>query len=166
MYWMPKDTLQEHIEKDGVPYDAWITRGLMRLCEGRIINPSDVCAWFLELQNDYGLYAYQIGYDRYNASYLVKELEENFGKNLCKPINQSFIGLSSYMFESKAYFKNKDVIYNNNPIFKWCLLNTLCVTDTSGNIKPYKNRNLTKRIDGYSSFLDAFVLYLENKNDL
>ena len=166
MYWMPKDTLQEHIETDGVPYDMWITRGLMRLCEGRIINPSDVCAWFLELQNDYGLYAYQIGYDRYNASYLVKELEENFGKNLCKPINQSFIGLSSYMFESKAYFKNKDVIYNNNPIFKWCLLNTLCVTDTSGNIKPYKNRNLTKRIDGYSSFLDAFVLYLENKNDL
>lgn len=166
MYWMPKDTLQEHIEKDGVPYDTWITRGLMRLCEGRIINPSDVCAWFLELQNDYGLYAYQIGYDRYNASYLVKELEENFGKNLCKPINQSFIGLSSYMFESKAYFKNKDVVYNNNPIFKWCLLNTLCVTDTSGNIKPYKNRNLTKRIDGYSSFLDAFVLYLDNKNDL
>lgn len=166
MYWMPKDTLQEHIEKDGVPYDMWITRGLMRLCEGRIINPSDVCAWFLELQNDYGLYAYQIGYDRYNASYLVKELEENFGKNLCKPINQSFIGLSSYMFESKAYFKNKDIVYNNNPIFKWCLLNTLCVTDTSGNIKPYKNRNLTKRIDGYSSFLDAFVLYLENKNDL
>ena len=166
MYWMPKDTLQEHIEKDGVPYDMWIARGLMRLCEGRIINPSDVCAWFLELQNDYGLYAYQIGYDRYNASYLVKELEENFGKNLCKPINQSFIGLSSYMFESKAYFKNKDIVYNNNPIFKWCLLNTLCVTDTSGNIKPYKNRNLTKRIDGYSSFLDAFVLYLENKNDL
>ena len=166
MYWMPKDTLQEHIDKDGVPYDMWITRGLMRLCEGRIINPSDVCAWFLELQNDYGLYAYQIGYDRYNASYLVKELEENFGKNLCKPINQSFIGLSSYMFESKAYFKNKDIIYNNNPVFKWCLLNTLCVTDTSGNIKPYKNRNLTKRIDGYSSFLDAFVLYLENKNDL
>ena len=166
MYWMPKDTLQEHIDKDGVPYDMWITRGLMRLCEGRIINPSDVCAWFLELQNDYGLYAYQIGYDRYNASYLVKELEENFGKNLCKPINQSFIGLSSYMFESKAYFKNKDIIYNNNPVFKWCLLNTLCVTDTSGNIKPYKNRNLTKRIDGYSSFLDAFILYLENKNDL
>lgn len=166
MYWMPKDTLQEHIDKDGVPYDMWITRGLMRLCEGRIINPSDVCAWFLELQNDYGLYAYQIGYDRYNASYLVKELEENFGKNLCKPINQSFVGLSSYMFESKAYFKNRDIVYNNNPIFKWCLLNTLCVTDTSGNIKPYKNRNLTKRIDGYSSFLDAFVLYLENKNDL
>ena len=166
MYWMPKNTLQEHIEKDGVPYDTWIGRGLMRLCEGRIINPSDVCSWFLELQNDYNLCAYMIGYDRYNASYLVKELEENFGKTLCKPINQSFVGLSSYMFESKAYFKNRDIVYNDNPIFKWCLLNTLCVTDTSGNIKPYKNRNLTKRIDGYSSFLDAFVLYLDNKNDL
>lgn len=166
MYWIPKETLQEHIEKDQVPYDIWISRGLMRTCEGRIINPSDICQWFLELQNDYGLYAYKIGYDRYNASYLVKELEENFGKELCKPISQSFIGLSTYMFESKAYFKSRKIIYNKNPIFQWCLLNTLSVTDTSGNIKPYKNRNLTKRIDGYSSFLDAFVLYLDNKGDL
>lgn len=166
MYWIPNDTLQEHIEKDQVPYDIWISRGLMRTCEGRIINPSDICRWFLELQNDYGLYAYKIGYDRYNASYLVKELEENFGKELCKPISQSFIGLSTYMFESKAYFKSGKIIYNKNPVFQWCLLNTLSVTDTSGNIKPYKNRNLTKRIDGYSSFLDAFVLYLDNKNDL
>ena len=166
MYWIPKETLQEHIEKDQVPYDIWISRGLMRTCEGRIINPSDICRWFLEIQNDYGLYAYKIGYDRYNASYIVKELEENFGKELCKPIIQSFIGLSTYMFESKAYFKSGKIIYNKNPIFQWCLLNTLSVTDTSGNIKPYKNRNLTKRIDGYSSFLDAFVLYLDNKNDL
>ncbi len=166
MYWIPKETLQEHIEKDQVPYDIWISRGLMRTCEGRIINPSDICQWFMELQNEYGLYAYKIGYDRYNASYLVKELEENFGKELCKPISQSFIGLSTYMFESKAYFKSKKVVYNVNPIFQWCLLNTLSVTDTSGNIKPFKNRNLTKRIDGYSSFLDAFVLYLDNKGDL
>ena len=85
---------------------------------------------------------------------------------MCTPVSQSFIGLSTYMFESKAYFKAGHVVYNNNPIFKWCLLNTLSVSDTSGNIKPYKNRNLTKRIDGYSSFLDAFVLYLDNKNDL
>ena len=166
MYWIPKDTLQEHIEKDQVPYDVWISRGLMRTCEGRIINPSDVCAWFNELQTDHNIFAYKIGYDRYNAAYLVKELEENFGKGMCTPVNQSFIGLSTYMFESKAYFKAGHVVYNNNPIFKWCLLNTLSVSDTSGNIKPYKNRNLTKRIDGYSSFLDAFVLYLDNKNDL
>ena len=166
MYWIPKDTLQEHIEKDQVPYDIWISRGLMRTCEGRIINPSDICQWFMELQNEYGLYAYKIGYDRYNASYLVKEQEENLGKELCKTISQSFIGLSTYMFESKAYFKSGKIIYNKNPVFQWCLLNTLSVTDTSGNIKPYKNRNLTKRIDGYSSFLDAFVLYLDNKGDL
>lgn len=166
MYWLPKAVLDEHIEKDHVPYDIWISRGLMRVCEGRIINPSDVCQWFIELQNEYDIYAYQIGYDRFNATYLVKELEENFGKNLCKPVNQSFIGLSTYMFESKAYFKSRNIIYNNTPMFKWCLLNTLSVTDTSGNIKPYRNRNLTKRIDGYSSFLDAFVLYLDNKNDL
>ena len=166
MYWMPRDTLNEHIENDQVPYDVWLARGLMRTCDGRIINPSDVCQWFYELQNEYGVYAYKIGYDRFNATYLVKELEEHFGKELCKPINQSFLGLSSYMFESKAYFKSRQIVYNDHPIFKWCLLNTLSVSDTNGNIKPYKNRNLTKRIDGYSSFLDAFVLYLDHKNAL
>ena len=166
MYWIPQDTLQEHIERDKVPYDKWIDGGWLATCPGNVIDQHVVVEWFTNLQEQYGVYAYKIGYDAYNAQYLTKDLEMTFGQALCVKVSQSFKGLSSQMYESKAFFKRGRVNYNYNPVFLWCLMNTEAVTDTQGNIKPYKNRNTRKRIDGYSSFLDAFCVWLENKDDM
>lgn len=166
MYWIPEDTLQDHIERDKVPYNVWIADGWLRTCPGNVIDQKVVCQWFVDLQNQYGVYAYKIGYDAYNAQYLTRDLQDTFGTALCVKVPQTFKGLSSQIFLSKAYFKAKKINYNYNPVFLWCLLNTDAVTDTQGNIKPYKNRNLRKRIDGYSSFLDAFCVYLDNKDNL
>lgn len=165
MYWIPEQTLQTHIEKDKVPYDIWIKNGWLRTCPGNVIDQRVIVSWFQELQAA-GIYIYKIGYDAYNAQYLTKDLETEFGAAACVKVSQSFKGLSSQMFLSKAYFKEKKIIYNDNPVFLWCVLNTEAVTDTQGNIKPYKNRNLRKRIDGYSSFLDAFCVYLDEKDNL
>jgi len=94
------------------------------------------------------------------------DLEENFGKDLTEKVQQNFKGLSSQMYLSKAWFKKRKIVYNYNPVLLWCLLNTEAVTDTQGNVKPYKNRNLRKRIDGYSSLLDAFCVYLDHKDEI
>lgn len=166
MYWIPEDTLQEHIEKDKVPYDVWIRNGWVRTCPGNVIDQKEVVNWFQELQSEYNVYAYKIGYDAYNAQYLTKDLEENFGKGLTEKVQQNFKGLSSQMYLSKAWFKKRKIVYNYNPVLLWCLLNTEAVTDTQGNVKPYKNRNLRKRIDGYSSLLDAFCVYLDHKDEI
>lgn len=166
MYWIPEDTLQEHIEKDKVPYDVWIRNGWVRTCPGNVIDQKEVVNWFQELQSEHNVYAYKIGYDAYNAQYLTKDLEENFGHDLCEKVNQNFKGLSSQMYLSKAWFKKRKIVYNYNPVLLWCLLNTEAVTDTQGNVKPYKNRNLRKRIDGYSSLLDAFCVYLDHKDEI
>lgn len=165
MYWIPQDTLADHIAKDNVPYDIWIQNGYLRTCAGNVIDQKDVANWFQEIQDEFGIYVYKIGYDAYNAQYLTKDLETMFGASMTQKVNQSFKGLSSQMYLSRAYFKEKRIIYNYNPVFLWCLLNTEAVTDTQGNIKPYKNRNLHKRIDGYSAFLDAFCVYLDNKEN-
>lgn len=166
MYWIPEDTLQEHIEKDKVPYDVWIRNGWVRTCPGNVIDQKEVVNWFQELQTEHNVYAYKIGYDAYNAQYLTKDLEENFGKDLTEKVQQNFKGLSSQMYLSKAWFKKRKIVYNYNPVLLWCLLNTEAVTDTQGNVKPYKNRNLRKRIDGYSSLLDAFCVYLDHKDEI
>ena len=166
MYWIPEDTLQEHIEKDKVPYDVWIRNGWVKTCPGNVIDQKEVVHWFQELQSEHNVYAYKIGYDAYNAQYLTKDLEENFGKDLTEKVQQNFKGLSSQMYLSKAWFKKRKIVYNYNPVLLWCLLNTEAVTDTQGNVKPYKNRNLRKRIDGYSSLLDAFCVYLEHKDEI
>lgn len=166
MYFMPADLLQEHIQNDKVPYDIWVDKGYLRLCSGNTINQHDIVDYFTELQEKHNIYAYKIGYDRWSASYLVKELQETFGEDICVGVSQTFKEMSNPMFESKAWFKAKRIVYNYNPIFEWCLLNTQGVYDTNGNVHPYKNRNLNIRIDGYSSFLDAFIVLLNNKQDL
>lgn len=53
--------------------------------------------------------------------------------------------------------KAHKVIYNNNPILKWCLTNTGVQTDRNGNIVPVKNQSPRQRIDGTAALLDCYV---------
>ena len=73
--------------------------------------------------------------------------------------------LSSPMKNLEADLKSKLIIYNNNPVDKWCLSNTNVDTDRNGNIQPDKGRNKRLRIDGTSALLDAYVVYEQKQND-
>jgi len=64
-----------------------------------------------------------------------------------------------------ADLKAKKIIYNNNPILKWCLTNTGIQTDRNGNIVPIKAQSAKMRIDGTASMLDAYVGLYEHYNE-
>ena len=64
-----------------------------------------------------------------------------------------------------ADLQAKKVIYNNNPVLKWCLTNTGIQEDRNGNIVPVKNSNAKRRIDGTASLLDAYVGLYEKYNE-
>ena len=57
------------------------------------------------------------------------------------------------------------VIYNNNPVLKWCLTNTGIQTDRNGNIVPIKNQSPKRRIDGTAALLDCYVGLYEHYNE-
>ena len=65
----------------------------------------------------------------------------------------------------KADFQAKKIIYNNNPIDKWCLSNTVIKQDENENIRPIKPSNQRKRIDGAMALIDAYVVYERNKEE-
>ena len=56
----------------------------------------------------------------------------------------------------------KRQIYNNNPIDKWCLINTDVKTDVNGNIQPVKSADPTQRIDGTIAMLCAYKVMQDN----
>lgn len=56
----------------------------------------------------------------------------------------------------------KKIIYNNNPIDKWCMANTAYEEDKNGNIQPCKTSRATRRIDGFAALLDAYVVFQNN----
>ena len=71
------------------------------------------------------------------------------------------------MREMQAAFSEKKVIYNNNPILRWCLLNTAAKRTKSDSIEmlqPVKIQQ-NRRIDGMVSLLNAWVGYVKHYDD-
>ena len=165
MYWMPEELVERRVREDHIPYDVWIQQGYMRTCRGNQISYQDVTAWFLEIQNKYDIYLYKIGYDSWSARYWVEEMESTFGQNVMVPVIQGMKTLSGPCKSLGADLEAKRIVYNDNPIDKWCLFNTAVEVDKNDNIRPVKTSVPTRRIDGTMALLDAYVVYQDNLSD-
>ena len=64
-----------------------------------------------------------------------------------------------------ADLENKLIVYNNNPVDKWCLCNTAVDIDRNDNIQPIKTSKPRRRIDGTAALLDAYVVLQNNLNE-
>ena len=155
MCWLPRDSFNERVHNDKIPYDIWKDKGLLRLCNGNTIDYSDITAWFNEMLNDYGITPLWVYYDSYSARYWVDEMQQ-YGFKMERCI-QGAKTLSLPMQQMGADLKAKKINYNNSPILKWCLSNTGILTDRNGNIVPIKSQQPKMRIDAMASMLDAYV---------
>lgn len=165
MYWLPASKLEEHIKTDKVPYDIWLENGWIRICEGNRINYHDVIDWFEEMRVEKDAYFYKIGYDSWNAKYIVDELESIAGKQGTIPVIQGAKTFSSPMKAFESDLEAKKIIYNNNPILRWNLANAKKNVDRNDNWSLVKTTSPTKRIDGVASLLDAYIVFENNKED-
>lgn len=161
MYWLPEDLLEKRIAEDKIPYDKWQDAGLLRTTPGNKIHYKFVTEWFLEIQNVYDIYLYKVGYDAWSATYFVEEMKDQFGEDVMEPVIQGKKTLSGPMKSLGVDLSANKIIYNNNPILKWNLTNVAVDVDKNDNIQPIKTSNAKKRIDGFASLLDAYVV-LEN----
>ena len=117
--------------------------------------------WYLEVQNELDIYLFKCGYDSWSATYFVEDMCDTFGRTVMEPIIQGKKTLSGPMKSLGADLEKKRIVYNNNPILKWCLANTSIDVDKNDNIQPSKGNQGTRRIDGMAGLLDAYVC-LEN----
>lgn len=165
MYWMPEDLVEKRVIEDKIPYDVWIEKGYVRTCKGNKISYRDVKAWFVEIQETYDIYLNLIGYDAWSAAYFVEDMQDYFGKNTMVPVIQGKKTLSQPMKQLGADLENHLIVYNNNPVDKWCLCNTAVDVDKNDNIQPIKTSKPRRRIDGTAALLDAYVVLQNNYNE-
>lgn len=171
MYWIPQSVLDRQEEsgnrreRDGVPYSLWVSQGLMRTVPGNKVDKRVFLDWFCELRDQEDIYPLYIGYDPWHISdELLRAFEDAFGKNVMIPVRQGVVTLSQPMKDLKAEFQAKNIVYNNHPIDKWCLINTVEKKDVNGNVQPVKSDDQTQRIDGTAALLDAYVIYTNKKD--
>ncbi len=163
MYWMPAENVEERGLEDDVPYSLWAKQGYIRLCQGNKVNPSDITAWFKEIQEKYEIYLYRCGYDSWGSQMWVQEMKDTFCDEVPYAVIQGAKTLSEPMKMLSADLKSKLINYDNNPVTFWCLTNTSVEIDKNNNIKPCKS-NQRRRIDGLASMLDAYVVYRNNQD--
>ena len=155
-FFMPGDTLNKRMQEDSVPYDIWVKKDYITLTEGAQNDFSNVTQWFLKMVRDYDIRPLWVGYDPWNSQYWVDEMEEA-GFTMEK-VRQGVYSLSEPMKQLEADIKNKDVIYDSNPVLKWCLSNTQAKVDINGNIQPCKLNSRYKRIDGAVALIIAYAV--------
>ena len=171
MYWIPQAVLDsqeargDRRGRDAVPYDLWIQQGYMRVCPGHKCDKRIFLEWFKELRDTEDIYFTKIAYDPWHIDdTLLREFRAEFGAKCMQPIRQGVFTLSEPMKELAVEFKEHHVIYQNNPIDKWCLINTNIKTDINGNIQPIKGLDRTQRIDGTMALLCAYIALRDNKD--
>lgn len=164
MYWIAEDLVEKKVKEDRIPYDLWIEQGFVRTCSGNKVHAKYVTKWFEEIKEKYDIYPLYIGYDAWSANYWVEEMQNIFGESVMIPVRQGKKTLSAPMKSLGADLSAHKVVYNNNPVDKWCLANTAYDEDRNGNIQPTKTSKSTRRIDGTAALLDAYVV-LSDKSE-
>ena len=172
MYWLPQRVLDEFENagkrqgRDNVPYVLWKDQGLLRTVDDYRVDKKVMLDWFMEVQSEEDIFIYAIGYDPWHIDdSLLREFKYAFGPNCMIPVRQGVSTLSQPMKDLKAELGAHRIVYDNNPIDKWCLINTAVRTDINGNIQPVKGSDARNRIDGTLALIDAYVVYRNQQED-
>ena len=173
MYWIPQTVLDmqdlsgDRKGRDAVPYQLWKDQGLLRTVESNKVNKRVILDWFCEIRDKEDIYILYIGYDPWHVDdSLLREFQMEFGEKAMIPVRQGVITLSQPMKDLKADLQAKQILYNDNPIDKWCFFNTCVKTDINGNIQPVKGLDSRNRIDGTLALIDGYKVLQDKMDEL
>lgn len=156
-FFMPAELLQEHIDKDKVPYDIWHKQGFLTLTSGNVIDYTLIRSVIEADAKRFGLK--DAAYDPWGATQLAQELNLSIGKESDRdpdtqvelyPFPQNFKMLSEPSKNFEDWIASRKIIHDGNPILRWMVNCVTIISDNHGNIKPVKpdRRRHGRRIDG------------------
>lgn len=166
-YFIPRvkvDELEKTQSKEA-PYKLWAEQGWLTINEGAAVDYSQVTQWFTDMVNNYDIRPLWVCYDRALSGYWVPEMEA-VGFDMEKTAQGPYTW-NQPMREMQAAFHDHQVVYNNNPILRWCLANTAqksTKSDSIEMIQPVKIQ-ANRRIDGMVSLLNAWTGYVKHHDE-
>ncbi len=163
-YFIPESKLENLSKEDLAKFKEWIAQDLIIVSPGNENDFRLVTAWFYKLYKDYGIRVFKTGYDKWSAVYWTKEMKE-YGFD-CERVDQNWGSMSEPMRLVEKDLKSHLIIYNKNPIDKYCLENTAFVINPKQDIMPVKVQGQDDRkIDGAVTIIIAYRIYIDNRTD-
>ena len=157
-FWMPGEKLEEAKARDGLPYDIYLQRGFLALSGDNFVDYQDVLEWFREIVEKYRIFPLQVGYDRYSAQYLVKDMEQ-YGFHM-DDVFQGY-NLTPVINETEGLIRDGKIHIGDNDLLKIHLLNSALKTETQTDRKKLVKLSATEHIDGAAALLDALTVRMK-----
>ena len=154
-FWLPNEKIDEAIQRDSLPYNLYIQRGLLETSGDNFIDYHDCFNWIISIVKKYKLYVQIIGYDRYSAQYLVQELN---GCGLKTDDVYQGDNLWGVLQEMEGLFKDGKVHIGDNDLLKVHLLNSAVKMSVERGRGKLVKLNASSHIDGVAAMADAFCV--------
>lgn len=154
-FFLPAERIEEATARDGLPYAAYVQRGILLPSGDNFVDYHDCLSWFVSLVEQYEIYPLKIGYDRYTAQYLVQDMKQ-YGFHM-DDVWQGY-NLTPVIRETEGLIRDGAFCIGDNDLMKVHLLDTALKTEAeSGRSKPVK-MSATAHIDGAAALLDAMTV--------
>lgn len=153
--WLPAERIDEATERDGVPYQLYIERGLLAPSGENFVDYNDCFNWFKDLVEQYEILPLVIGYDRYSSQYLVQALQQ-YGF-LCDSVFQGD-NLWGVMQEAEGLMKDGCINIGDNDLMKMHFLNSAVKMSTERGRGRLVKVSPSAHIDSMASLLDALTV--------
>lgn len=166
-YFIPQAKIDalELTQSKEAPYKLWAENGWLTINDGAAVDYSEVTKWFVEMVQVHDIRPLWVCYDRALSGYWTPEMV-GYGFEMEKVAQ----GAKTWTYPCKmmaAAFAEHRIVYQNNPILRWCLANTAIKSLNSDGIESIMPVKIQKnrRIDGTVSLLNAFVGYVNHMDE-
>lgn len=151
-FFIPRDNIEERVKRDHVPYDAWLSMGILTATPGNVIDYDFITAQVDQDAQDFDIV--EIGFDRWGATKIQTTLMNMGGDDWVVPIGQGFASMSPPMKELEKLILGGQLGHGGHPVLAWMADNLVARMDPAGNIKPDKEKSREK-IDGVVALIMA-----------
>ena len=154
-FFLPTDKIDEATQRDGVPYNIYIQRGLLTPSGDNFVDYNDVFVWFRHLVEDLQIYPLQIGYDRWSAQQLVAAMKQ-YGFHM----DDCWQGENLYpvIQETHGLLEDGKIHIGDNDLLKIHMLNSAVKMSTERGRGRLVKVTPSVHIDGFAALIDAMCV--------
>ncbi len=159
---IPEETLEAKMKTDKVPYDSWSKQGYITVIPGAKIKNDYIVERIKEDLKKYKFELDSVAYDPWHCEDIVESLEDE--GILCIEVPQTYASLSEPTKDFRAKVYAKEVKYVKNPVLTYCMSNAVEDKDRKENLKLWKEKKSSERIDAAVTCIISHVRMMDQLN--